>query len=70
VLERAEVDNGWSEAVKPLPPGKYLAVACDLELDGAAEPILKLWRWRSKAKEVEIAPREAAQVTLEIAELN
>jgi hypothetical protein len=70
VLERAEVDNGWSEAVKPLPPGKYLAVACDLELDGAAEPILKLWRGRSKAKEVEIAPGEAAQVTLEIAELN
>jgi hypothetical protein len=52
--------------VKPLPPGKYLALACDLELDGTAEPILKLWRQRSKAKEVEIGPGETAQITLEI----
>jgi len=68
VLRQADVENGWSEVVKPLPPGKYLVLPCDLELDGTAEPILKLWRARSKAKEVEIAAGETAQVTLEIQE--
>src|ERR1039457_3208990 len=70
VLRHAEVENGWSGVVKPLPPGKYLALACDLELDGTAEPILKLWRQRSKAKEVEIGPGETAQITLEIGGLD
>ena len=36
VLRHAEVENGWSGVVKPLPPGKYLVVACDLETDGTA----------------------------------
>src|ERR1035438_7629011 len=66
VLRQAEGEKGWSGVVKPLPPGKYLVVACDLETDGTAEPILKLWRQRSKAKPVEIGPGETAQITLEI----
>ena len=70
VLRHAEVENGWSGVVKPLPPGKYLVVACDLETDGTAEPILKLWRQRSKAKPVEIGPGETAQITLEIGGLD
>lgn len=65
LLKQAEVQNGWSGIVQPLPPGKYLVLACDLELDGTAEPILKLWRSRPKAKEVEIGAGESAQVTLE-----
>lgn len=68
VLKQAEVENGWSEIVKPLPPGKYLALACDLEMDGTAEPVLKLWAARSKAKEVEIGPGATVQLTLEIAD--
>ena len=66
VLRQAEVEKGWSGIVRPLAPGKYLVLACDLELDGTAEPIIKLWRWRSKATEVEIGPGETAQITLEI----
>ena len=70
LLHEAAVDNGWSEVVKPLPPGKYLALACDVALDGTAEPILKLGRARSRAKEVEIGPGETAQVTLEVEEID
>jgi hypothetical protein len=65
VLQTSEIENGWSEAIKPLPPGKYLVLASDIELDGTAEPILKLWRARSQAKEIEIGPREAARITLD-----
>jgi hypothetical protein len=70
VLMEAEVENGWSEVVKPLPPGKYLVVACGLETDGTAEPIMKLWRARGKAKEIEIGAGGMVQVTLEIGEIN
>lgn len=68
VLKLADVENGWSEAVKLLPPGKYLALACDLEMDGTAEPVLKLWRARSKATEVEIGAGATVQLTLQIAD--
>jgi len=68
VLRQADVENGWSEIVKPLPPGKYLVLASGLETDGTAEPVLKLWRARSKAKEVEIGPGETIQITLELGE--
>jgi hypothetical protein len=70
VLRQAEVENGWSGIVRPLAPGKYLVLACDLELDGTAEPILKLWRQRSKATEVELGPGGTAQVTVEIGEFD
>jgi hypothetical protein len=66
VLQRAEVENGWSGIVTPLPPGKYRVLACDLELDGTAGPLIQLWRARAKAREVEIGPGETAQVILEI----
>lgn len=68
VLRRADVEKGWSEIVRSLPPGRYQVLACGLETDGTAEPILKLWRQRSKAKTVAIGPGETAQVTLEIQE--
>ena len=66
VLERAGVEKGWSAIGKPLSPGKYLVLACDVELDGTAEPIMKLWRARSLAKEVEIGPNAMVQVMLEV----
>ena len=69
-LESADVEKGWSAIGNPLPPGKYAVLACDLELDGTAEPILKLWRARSRAKEVEIGPNATVQVTLELSEVD
>ena len=68
-LMEGDVDNGWSEVVKPLAPGKYLAMACELETDGTAAPIIKLWQARGKAKEVEIGAGQKAQITLESIEL-
>jgi len=67
-LQQAEIENGWSE-VKPLAPGKYLALACDVETDGTAAPIVKLWQARGKAKEIEIGAGQKAQITLESIEL-
>ncbi len=66
-LRTGEVEKGWSSATGPLPPGKYLALASELELDGTAGPIEQLWLARSKAKEVEIGPNAVLQVTLEVA---
>jgi len=65
VLRQAAVEAGLGSFLQPLPPGKYLVLATDLELDGSAEPILKLWRARSLAKEIEIGPHAVLQVTLE-----
>ena len=65
-----EVNNGWGVSDRPLPPGKYLALACDLETDGTAEPVLKLWHARSKATEVEIRPGGAVQIKVEIVDVN
>jgi hypothetical protein len=66
-IQSSEVEKGWSGVTGPLPPGKYLVLASDLELDGTAEPIVKLWQARPKAKEVEVGPHAVVQVTLEIA---
>jgi len=70
VLRQQDIEKGWSAAVAPLPPGKYLVLACGVETDGTAEPILKLWQARSKAKDVSIAPGETAQITLEISDID
>jgi hypothetical protein len=67
VIDEAEVEDGWSKTIGPLAPGKYLALACDVELDGTAEPMLRVWRARSKAREIQVVPVAVAQVTLEIA---
>ncbi|HEY9140959.1 MAG TPA: hypothetical protein VIN93_08705 [Bryobacteraceae bacterium] len=69
-IRTGEVEKGWSSMTGPLPPGKYLALASELELDGTAGPIAQLWLARSKAKEVEIGPSAVVQVTLEVAGTN
>jgi hypothetical protein len=61
-----EVEKGWSEPVGPLPPGKYLALASELDLDGTAEPVFRLWQVRSKATEVDVAPGATGQITLTV----
>lgn len=69
-IRTGEVEKGWSSATGPLPPGKYLALVSEMELDGTAGPIAQLWLARSKAKEVEIGPNAMVQVTLEVAGTN
>jgi len=64
------VEHGWATSSTPLPPGKYQALACDLETDGTAEAVLKLWRARSKATPVEIRPGGAAQIRIELVDVN
>ncbi|MFN7994427.1 MAG: carboxypeptidase-like regulatory domain-containing protein [Bryobacteraceae bacterium] len=68
-LLRAEVQNGWAAITQPIPPGKYLAIACPLDLDGTVEGFQALWRARSRAKEVEIGSNAVARVTLEVIEV-
>jgi len=69
VLRQEDVEKGWSGTVAPLPPGKYLVLASGLDTDGTAEPILKLWNARSRAKEVSIGPGETTQITLEASDI-
>lgn len=70
VIRRGDVEKGWSSIRGPIVPGKYLAIACQLELDGTVETLQKLWQARSLAKEVEVGPNAVAQVILELVELN
>jgi len=56
-LRRAEVVGGWSTPLTALRPGKYLALASELDVSPAgasADDIEKLWRVKNEAKEVEI----------------
>jgi hypothetical protein len=66
-IRRVPVDRGWSGLVRTLAPGKYLVLACNLDVNETADSVLKLWLARSKAKEVEIGAGTKAQVALEIA---
>ncbi len=69
ILRQEEVVNGWSGTVADLPPGTYLVLACGLEMDGTAAPVIKLWQARSRAKEISVGSGEAVRITLEISEL-
>jgi len=65
-LRRTEVSQGTSAPLSGLAPGKYLALATDLDLDidPAADEIDRLWSARGRAQEVEIAPGAAVKITL------
>lgn len=65
-MQWGQVEKGWASLRDPLPPGKYLVLATNVEYDGTLDPFLKLWGARSKAKEVEIGPNAMVQVTLEM----
>lgn len=67
-LRRTEVVKGWSDPMSGLPPGKYRALATDLDLSplyASSDFTDKLWRVRGKAKEVEIGPGATIQIALE-----
>ena len=53
-----------------LAPGKYFAIALRTAVDATPESVGKLWRGRTKAKEVEIAAGQTAQVSLEPASID
>jgi hypothetical protein len=50
---------------RTLAPGKYYVAASSDSFDATAESIGKIWRSRSRFKEVELAPNGNAQVSLE-----
>ena len=63
-----QVTGGWSGVVGSLRPGRYLALASSLQLDGTAEAVLKLWNRRSQATEVTVTPGGAAQLSVTVDE--
>jgi hypothetical protein len=65
-LRRIAVTNGWSAALTAIPPGKYLALASDIDEagEGNADEVEALWTLRGNAKPVEIAAGAMAQVSL------
>jgi hypothetical protein len=62
--------NGAYQTGLALAPGKYLAIALRSPMDATPESVGKLWRGRAKAKEVEIAAGQTAQVSLEPASID
>jgi hypothetical protein len=50
---------------RTLAPGKYYVAASSDSFDATPESIGKIWRSRSRFKEVELAPNGTAQVSLE-----
>jgi len=68
-MRQLEIRDGWTEPADSMPPGRYLLLPCNVETDGTAAPILRLWNARSRAKEVSIEPGASAQVTLELVEV-
>jgi hypothetical protein len=62
-----QTEYGNYERGLKLAPGKYFAIALRTPVDATPESVGKLWRGRTKAKEVEIAAGQTAQVNLELA---
>jgi len=67
VSGQTDQNGAWSSAL--LPPGKYYVIAAQLPVDKTPECIVKLWRSRSNAEEVEIGPGRAVQVALALAKI-
>jgi hypothetical protein len=65
-LRRVTVTNGWSAPMTAIPPGKYLAVASEIDAAGEsyADGVEALWELRGEAKPVEIGAGAMAQVSL------
>jgi len=63
-LYTAQIEDGRVAIETALPPGRYLALATNLDMDGTAEQVARLWHARSKATAVEVAPGAVSEVTL------
>ncbi len=64
-LVAGQADQHGVYSATALAPGRYYVLASDALADTSPETIAMLWRARLKAKEVQIAPRATAQVTVE-----
>ncbi len=62
VTGQTDQNGAWSG--RRMAPGKYYVVATEAELDKSPECIAALWRVRTRAQEVELAPNGASQVKL------
>jgi len=58
----ADQNGVWTSGL--LAPGKYLVMATLSSADYGRDSVVRLWRLRSKMKEVDIAPGATASVTL------
>jgi hypothetical protein len=60
-----ETDQTGTYRTHILAPAKYYVAAISEPVDAATDSIDRLWRWRLKFKEVDLAPGSSLQVTLE-----
>ncbi len=65
VTAQTDQNGAWSSVL--LAPGKYYVFAGAMPLDRSPETISKLWRGRSKAKEVDLGPSSSMQIMLTVA---
>ena len=65
VVVRGQTGPRGSYTSGVLAPGKYYVLASRVRIDGTPESTGKLWRSRSRGKEVELGPNGSAQVTVE-----
>jgi hypothetical protein len=62
ITGQTDQNGAWTSPL--LAPGKYYVFATDLPLDRSPETIAKLWRGRSKAKQVDLSPSGSQQIAL------
>jgi hypothetical protein len=68
-MQSGQTDQNGAWTSSTLAPGRYFALASYASIDRSPETIGKLWRARSRAKEIALEPNMTAQVTLEPREI-
>ena len=68
-MRRANVVNGWSAPLSDVPPGKYLALATELDVDTSADKVEKLWQARGSGQELTVAAAAMVQIELRPVEI-
>ena len=64
VVGQTDQNGAWNST--QLAPGKYYPIASQLPIDRSPETISKLWRGRSKAKEVDLGPGGSSRITVAV----
>ena len=65
VTVRSQTDPSGSYTSGVLAPGKYYVLASRVRVDATPESAGKLWRSRSRGKEVALGPNGSLQATVE-----
>jgi hypothetical protein len=68
-LKSGQTDQNGTYISGSLAPGKYLVLGSAAPVDRSPESIGNLWRARSQARPVEVAPNNTVQVTLDLTTL-